>query len=73
MARSPIMIPSVYSLKFSLSKKTQILGGIRLAPYIAGYKLGWVTDKTIRTPKLCQVGYIGYDAASLICKGPRVC
>ncbi|MBY8903631.1 HAD-IB family hydrolase, partial [Acinetobacter baumannii] len=23
-------------LKFSLSKKTQILGGIRLAPYIAG-------------------------------------
>ncbi|HCA4976152.1 TPA: HAD-IB family hydrolase, partial [Acinetobacter baumannii] len=55
-------------LKFSLSKKTQILGGIRLAPYIAGYKLGWVTDKTIRT-KLCQVGYIGYDAASLIYKG----
>ncbi|HAV5588911.1 TPA: HAD-IB family hydrolase [Acinetobacter baumannii] len=55
-------------LKFSLSKKTQILGGIRLAPYIAGYKLGWVTDKTIRT-KLCQVGYIGYNAASLICKG----
>lgn len=34
-------------LKFSLNKKTQILGGIRLAPYIAGYKLGWVTDKTI--------------------------
>ncbi|OTU45313.1 hydrolase [Acinetobacter pittii] len=51
-------------LKFSLNKKTQILGGIRLAPYIAGYKLGWVTDKTIRT-KLCQVGYVGYDAASL--------
>ncbi len=51
-------------LKFSLSRKTQILGGLRLAPYIAGYKFGWVTDKTIRT-KLCQVGYIGYDANSL--------
>lgn len=48
-------------LKFSLSRKTQILGGLRLAPYIAGYKFGWVTDKTIRT-KLCQVGYIGYNA-----------
>nr|WP_312824617.1 HAD-IB family hydrolase [Acinetobacter oleivorans] len=51
-------------LKFSLDSKTQLVGGIRLAPYIAGYKLGWVTDKTIRT-KLCQVGYVGYDANSL--------
>jgi len=51
-------------LKFSLDSKTQLIGGIRLAPYIAGYKLGWVTDKTIRT-KLCQVGYVGYDANSL--------
>lgn len=51
-------------LKFSLNRKTQIVSGIRLAPYIAGYKLGWVTDKTIRT-KLCQVGYVGYDANSL--------
>jgi len=51
-------------LKFSLDRKAQLVGGIRLAPYIAGYKLGWVTDKTIRT-KLCQVGYVGYDANSL--------
>ena len=47
-----------------MTRKTQLVGGIRLAPYIAGYKLGWVTDKTIRT-KLCQVGYVGYDANSL--------
>jgi len=55
-------------LKFSLDRKTQIIGGFRLAPYIAGYKLGWVTDKTIRT-KLCQVGYVGYNANSLKCMG----
>ena len=51
-------------LKFSLSQKTQMLGALKLAPYIAGYKLGWVKDNTIRT-KLCQVGYKGCDAQKL--------
>jgi len=26
-------------LKFSLDRKTQLVGGMRLAPYIAGYNL----------------------------------
>ena len=57
-------------LKYSLSYRKQLLGGIKVAPWLIGFRMGYVNDQQIRI-RLCRAAFKNYPAIMLEQQGQQ--